>query len=77
MASGCLEEGRRWWDWVGSGDGEGAETGCVGDGEGGWRTAPGSWLGGGGYKVMASPEEGTTRGGAGLCRGACVHVLNS
>ena len=25
-------------------------------------------------KVMASPEEGTTRGGAGLCRGVCVCV---
>ena len=59
---------------MGRGDGEGAETGCAGDGEGGWRMAPGSWLGGGGYKVMASPEERTTRGGAGLCRGVCACV---
>ena len=39
---------------------------------GGWPRGLG--LGGGGYKVMASPEERPTRGGAGLCRGVCACV---
>ena len=35
---------------------------------------PGVLAWGGEYKVMPSPEERTTLGGAGLCRGVCACV---